>query len=79
MNRAVRNLWQAISISNLSRPSRIISGDVLDPDNSWLSVFYFSPFGSGDFLLQREPIKVADRVVVASGMHDHLQRMGAPG
>ena len=30
-------------------------------------------------LLQREPVKVADRVEVASGIHDHLQRMCARG
>jgi hypothetical protein len=30
-------------------------------------------------LLQREPVKVADRVEVASSIHDHLQRMCARG
>src|SRR3984957_15066626 len=30
-------------------------------------------------LLQREPVKVADRIVVASGIHHHLQRMCTRG
>jgi hypothetical protein len=40
-----------------------------------------NPFSSPEVraLLQREPVKVADRVVVASGIHDHLQRMCARG
>jgi hypothetical protein len=39
------------------------------------------PFSSPEVraLLQREPVQVADRVVVASGIHDHLQRMCARG
>ena len=40
-----------------------------------------NPFSSPEVraLLQREPVKVADRVVVASGIHDHLQGMCARG
>src|SRR6202050_2408240 len=38
-----------------------------------------SSFGSGDFLLQREPVKVPDRVVITPGVHDHLQGVSTRG